>query len=44
VQDVFDEDIAMPMMDVYAAADLIPADTGRQLELLFIHGRTPDLT
>jgi hypothetical protein len=26
-----DEDIAMPMIDVYAAADLFPAGTGRQL-------------
>jgi hypothetical protein len=31
VQDVFDEDIAMPTIDVYTAADLFPAGTGRQL-------------
>jgi hypothetical protein len=28
---VFDEDVSMPMIDVYAAADLFPAGTGRQL-------------
>jgi hypothetical protein len=31
VQDVFDEDIAMPMIDVSAAGHLFPAGTGRQL-------------
>jgi phenylpyruvate tautomerase PptA (4-oxalocrotonate tautomerase family) len=28
---VFDEDVSMPMIDVYAATDLFPAGTGRQL-------------
>jgi hypothetical protein len=28
---VFDEDVSLPMIDVYAAADLFPAGTGRQL-------------
>ena len=31
MQDVFEEDIAMPMIDVYAATDLFAAGTGRQL-------------
>jgi hypothetical protein len=28
---VFDEDVPMPMIDVFAATDLFPAGTGRQL-------------
>jgi hypothetical protein len=28
---VFDEDVSMPMIDVYAPTDLFPAGTGRQL-------------
>jgi hypothetical protein len=27
---VFDEDVSMPMIDVYAPTDLFPAGTGRQ--------------
>jgi hypothetical protein len=45
---VFDEDVPMPMIDVYAATDLFPAGTGRQLAeeltkaLLRAEGVTPD--
>ena len=28
LQDVFDEDVSMPTIDVYAATDLFPAGTG----------------